>query len=303
MARTDLNLVRILMAVADAGSFQRAAAILGADHNTVGRKIAQLEKQAGVALFQRRSTGVQPTEAGRRLLTAAERVSSAMDDFDRVLITLRHSGTPVTIAAPEGLSSYLLVPQTVGGPVKGTPVLSIPSGVMPRMIFLPGDQRADITILAVSPGDDVPCSPDYNARKLGLMRFKPVAARTYLQTNGTPESMAEMARHPLLSHVGYEILPSFRAYADLTHSSPEGPLMTLSTSSALHRAVMAEAGIGLLPDFSNVLDPQVVVLPFEERMAVEVWLVAHPDTLRLPSVRQAYDGIAAAFHGSAWFRE
>jgi len=303
MMRTDLNLVRILMAVADAGSFQRAAAILGADHNTVGRKIAQLEKQAGVALFQRRSTGVQPTDAGRRLLGAAERVATAMDDFDRVLVTLRHSGGPVTIAAPEGLSSYLLVPQTVGGPVKDTPVLSIPTGAMPRMVFLPADQRADIAIVLVAPGADVPCSADYHVRKLGLMRFKPVAARSYLQANGAPGSMAELADHPLLSHLVYETHPSFRIYADLMHSAAEGPLMTLSTSSALHRAVMAEAGIGLLPDFSNALDHQVMVLPFDERIAVEVWLVAHPDTLRLPSVRQAYDGIAAAFHGSAWFRE
>ncbi len=262
--------------------------------------MAALESAAGVPLFLKRTTGTELTEAGRKLVASAETVMDSLAGFETVLGRLASSAQrPITISAPEGLTSYILAPLASGFAPATTPIRF--AAEMPLLAFLPLGAEADIELLLVQPGAPLQRSSAHVVRKLGLMRFRPAAARSYLEQNGAPQTMAELAKRPILHHAGYSQLQAFSAWADIAAASAAGPLVTVSTSSALHRVTLSGSGISLLPTFSELLDPTVVVLPVGEPLGIEVWSAALPETLRLPTARRAWDVLAAGFHTSVWF--
>ncbi|KJY17604.1 LysR family transcriptional regulator, partial [Streptomyces sp. NRRL S-444] len=63
----DLALLRTFVAVHRAGSFTRAATLLGLSQPAVTSQIRTLERQLGRPLFHRRARGVTPTAVGDEL--------------------------------------------------------------------------------------------------------------------------------------------------------------------------------------------------------------------------------------------
>ena len=63
-----LHDLRVLMAVAQAGSMSKAAALLNTTQPAISRSIAELERTIGVRLLDRSPQGVEPTAYGRALL-------------------------------------------------------------------------------------------------------------------------------------------------------------------------------------------------------------------------------------------
>jgi DNA-binding transcriptional LysR family regulator len=66
--RMKLHDLRILMAVAQAGSMNKAAVFLNMTQSAVSRSIAELERTVGVSLLDRTARGVEPTAYGRAML-------------------------------------------------------------------------------------------------------------------------------------------------------------------------------------------------------------------------------------------
>ncbi|MER5352173.1 LysR family transcriptional regulator [Kitasatospora sp. NPDC002551] len=67
----DLEAVRTFAAVAEAGQFQKAAADLSITQQAVSKRIAALERDLGVRLFDRTPRGAEPTIDGRAFLPHA----------------------------------------------------------------------------------------------------------------------------------------------------------------------------------------------------------------------------------------
>ena len=66
--RMKLHDLHVLMAVVQAGSMNKAAALLNTGQSAISRSIAELEHTIGVRLLDRNPQGVEPTEYGRALL-------------------------------------------------------------------------------------------------------------------------------------------------------------------------------------------------------------------------------------------
>jgi DNA-binding transcriptional LysR family regulator len=66
--RMKLHDLHVLMAVVQAGSMSKAAALLNTTQPAISRSIAELERTIGVRLLERNRQGVEPTEYGRALL-------------------------------------------------------------------------------------------------------------------------------------------------------------------------------------------------------------------------------------------
>ena len=66
--RMKLHDLHVLMAVAQAGSMSKAAALLHTTQPAISRSIAELESVFGVRLLERNRQGVEPTAYGRALL-------------------------------------------------------------------------------------------------------------------------------------------------------------------------------------------------------------------------------------------
>jgi DNA-binding transcriptional LysR family regulator len=78
-----MNQLRHLAALAEHGSYTRAAAALGLTQPSLSRSIQALERNLGARLFDRTRTGVVPTAVGRLVIQRARRVLREATDLER----------------------------------------------------------------------------------------------------------------------------------------------------------------------------------------------------------------------------
>jgi len=74
MDRINMGWLKTFVEVARLEHLGRAAELLGSDQSTVSRKIARLEDEVGVELFERIGRSVRLTQAGTRFVGRAERL-------------------------------------------------------------------------------------------------------------------------------------------------------------------------------------------------------------------------------------
>ncbi len=84
----DLANLNAFIAIAETGSFSEAAERLHLTQPAVSKRIAALEQQLRVRLFDRLGREVKLTEAGRALLPRAYRILSVLEDTRRALNNL-----------------------------------------------------------------------------------------------------------------------------------------------------------------------------------------------------------------------
>jgi DNA-binding transcriptional LysR family regulator len=92
-----LDQLRVLAAIADAGSFSAAARRLRRAQSVISYSVANLELQLGVQLFDRAGRAPTLTEAGRALVADARRVGLLVDEMRARAGALQH-GTEAEIA-------------------------------------------------------------------------------------------------------------------------------------------------------------------------------------------------------------
>ncbi len=85
MSRENLNDLVAFLAVAKERRFTKAAAQLGVSQSALSHTIRRLEERLGLRLLTRTTRSVAPTEAGQRLLRAAE---PRLDEIDAELAAL-----------------------------------------------------------------------------------------------------------------------------------------------------------------------------------------------------------------------
>lgn len=83
-----LNLI-CLLAVAETGSFRKAAQEVGLGQSAVSRRIQRLEEILGVSLFERRQNGAHLTSAGSCFASGAR---SFLEDLEAAVQTARQGG-------------------------------------------------------------------------------------------------------------------------------------------------------------------------------------------------------------------
>jgi DNA-binding transcriptional LysR family regulator len=85
----NLEDLRVFAAVCDAGNLSQVARELGCTQPAVAQRVARLERELGVALLDRGTRGVAPTEAGRLMLRACTDALGALGAAARSLESLR----------------------------------------------------------------------------------------------------------------------------------------------------------------------------------------------------------------------
>lgn len=110
----NIRHLRAMIAVVRSGSVTGAAKLVNLSQPAVTQGLAKLEAQLGIALFERSSGGMEPTEAGRSLAARAElalrlisspRVTSTQM---RAFLALARTGSYAVAAAQTGLSEASL---------------------------------------------------------------------------------------------------------------------------------------------------------------------------------------------------
>jgi len=90
----EVRRMRHVIALADHGSFARAAAALGLSQSALSRSIQSVEREIGSSLFVRTASGVEPTDGGRVFVVRIRQIVQLTEDLDRDLTNQRglHSG-------------------------------------------------------------------------------------------------------------------------------------------------------------------------------------------------------------------
>lgn len=106
----NLNRLAYFAAVVEAGSFTRAAAVLGITKAVVSQQVAKLEEEVGTTLLLRTTRSVQVTEAGRSLhARCAVILRESADAFDELAQGVVAPRGTLRIAAPFDYGSTVVV--------------------------------------------------------------------------------------------------------------------------------------------------------------------------------------------------
>jgi DNA-binding transcriptional LysR family regulator len=100
----DLRHIRYAITIARAGSLRRAATILRIAQPTLSEQLKALEKEVGVEIFTRSSSGVRLTEAGEVFLAQA---TVAVDAFERAMLAARSEERTTRLGVADGLSDVV----------------------------------------------------------------------------------------------------------------------------------------------------------------------------------------------------
>ena len=111
MRETRFAKLSAFVAVADCGSFTKAAAQLGLSTGSLSHTIRELEERLGVPLLNRTTRSVALTAAGERMLT---RLRPLFDEFDAAVDSVnafrdRPAGQ-LRITVPPPVASFVLAP-------------------------------------------------------------------------------------------------------------------------------------------------------------------------------------------------
>jgi DNA-binding transcriptional LysR family regulator len=140
--------LRVLVEIAQAGSFSAAARVLGYTQSAVSRQVAALEATAGQALFERRRDGVVLTPAGARLLPHAARVLDELDAAARDLAAPESRG-PVRVGA-FATAVAGLVPAALASLPRDL-VVTVREGTTPTLTRALRAGTLDLAVLAQTP--------------------------------------------------------------------------------------------------------------------------------------------------------
>jgi DNA-binding transcriptional LysR family regulator len=111
----ELRHLRYFVALADAGSFTRAAEKIFIAQPTLSQQIRRLEEIVGTPLLQRRREGLRLTPAGRLLLDGSRNVLALADQAVSRTRQAAGLGRPrLRVVIPPGLPESLAVPATAG---------------------------------------------------------------------------------------------------------------------------------------------------------------------------------------------
>ncbi len=282
------NRARAFLVTAEEGSFSAAAKALGSTQPTVGRQVAALEEELGVALFERIGNTLSLTPAGEELLTHGRAMAEAATQ-----LSLRAAGQSlalegvVSVGASELVAAFLLPPvlrrlRRAHPGIELDVVASNEASDLQR-------READIAVRNFRP-----TQPELVAKELGSRAARLYAAPGYLERLGDPSSPASYAKAEFLGFDRTETMVRFLSSLGLPVSARNFPLVT---ENHLVQWEMCKQGLGisfLMEDVGDA-EPRVVrVLPKLPPLPIPMWLVSHRELRTGRRYRVVFDLLAEA---------
>lgn len=203
-SETKLDLVdlKVVLTVAECGSFTRAAQKLGITQPAISRRVTALEQSLNARLFRRDGRLFLPTEAGTAF---CERASEVLNMMEQIPMSTMQSAINPRGAVAVGLpptTGELLVPTLVPEYRKAYPevFLRIEQGYVNDLFDMLMEKRIDVAILS---GNFNPAAVDLEPlydHHLGIVY--PAAWQQHSPLDGRPMpqtlTLAEVAQLPLV---------------------------------------------------------------------------------------------------------
>ncbi len=242
--------VRVFLAVAEAGSFTRAAERLGLSQSAISRQMGALEEDLGVTLFHRHARGLVLTEQGELLLKTAREMAERMARAQAALSESRDR--------PAG---HLRVNTTVGlGTVWLASHLAEFCERYPdiTLSLVVTDVDLDLTMREADVAIRLhqPRQPDLVQRRLMTVHTHIYGSKSYFDRYGKPETPEELDHHRLITY-GDETQPPVGSLNWITTAGrdpgderpPRRAVLRINNVYGMLRATERGVGLASLPDY------------------------------------------------------
>lgn len=283
----DWNDLRYLLAVARSVSTAGAARALGVNQSTVVRRVAVLEDELGLRLFDKKRDGYRLTGEGAALLEQANAVESAVMAFLRRAASLDQALTgTLRVTVPEGFPLQVISP-LIEEFHRRHPDLRVNLLVDNRHFNL-GEGQADVALRAGDPRD-----ASLVGRRMVGIAWAVYASRFHVEQHGSPKKPEDLNGRRVIGFDG--ALEDIAVARWLRQVAPEAEITCRCNAFyALLSAAQAGLGLALLP--CHMGDPEkelVRVIGPLPALTDAVWILAHPDLHKTPKVRAFFDFMLA----------
>ncbi|MDR7024952.1 MAG: LysR family transcriptional regulator [Pseudomonadales bacterium] len=253
----DLATLNAFIAIAELGSFSEAAERLHLTQPAVSKRIASLEQQLSVRLFDRLGREVSLTEAGRALLPRAYQILNVLDDTRRALTNLNGeiSGR-LTLATSHHIGLHRLPPLlrafTRAHPQVALDIQFLDSEVAYEEVL---HGRAELAVITLAPETREPV----HAVAVWDDPLDFVAAPEHPLARSQAISLADVAHHPAVFPGGNTF--THHIVRRLFEAQGLTPNIAMSTNYLETIKMMVSIGLAwsVLP--RTMLDDQVARLP------------------------------------------
>ena len=286
-------------AVAESGSFVKAADQLETSKAAISRYVAQLEERLGVRLMQRTTRRQSLTEEGHTFLAHCKDTLALIHDAEEEIQNKRNKPTGlIRINAPLTLGILHLAPLW-GKFMALYPQVRLEVTLADRVVDLV-EEGYDMAVRVAS----LPSST-LISRKLASTSLVVCASPKYLKGKAKPEHPRDLREHSVISY-------SYLATGDeWVFQGPDGPAR-VKTNPKFHTnsgdtcrsAALAHQGIILQPTFLVGQDIQkgdlVALLPQFKSIELGIYAVYPSRKLISPRIRALVDFLAKEFKQTNW---
>lgn len=237
-----LRHLRIFKAIAETGNFTKAAQLLNVTQSAVSHTMHELEDEAGTALFDRLSKGVQLTQSGRLLLEEVTPILSACDNLESHIGSLERTA-PIRIVSSITIATFKL-PQLLRQFNAIWPDIQVEVEVVSaaNAVEILKSGKADIALI-----EGVAPQGPFNCRKFDSYNLQAVCAPDYPIATTRLEPAALCSEKLLLREPGSAIRTVLDSELFLAGCTAH-PTWCSVNSFALIEAAKAGLGITILPE-------------------------------------------------------
>ncbi len=243
-----LEVMSVVIAVTETGSFSAASRRLKTPVATVSRQVAELEERLKAQLFQRSPRRVTLTDAGRSYIDACKRIIEQVDDAERELSgEYRTPKGDLAVTAPWGLGHTHLLPLAVEF-LNAYPEIGLRLVLTDRVVDTI-EENIDVSIRIGT----LPDSSSKIATRIGSIRVVVCGSPPYFKTRGKPKTLADLRGHDCITidDVGAPSTWKF-SKSGRTVVAPIKTRLTVNTSEAAVLAALG--GMGLARVMSYKMD-------------------------------------------------
>ncbi|MFM2035449.1 MAG: hypothetical protein RL459_714 [Pseudomonadota bacterium] len=184
--------MQLFVEVARSSSFRRAAEVLGLPNSTVSRRIAELERDVGLRLFNRSTRRVELTEGGRLYYDNCVRIVQEAELAHQELTQLQAQPSGVIRASTPVDFSVIYLSPLLADFSRRYPGIRFNLDLTPNQADLMGDP-VDVAIRMGPPKDQ-----SLIARPIARLTTILVASPDYLRQRGVPAEPQDLLGHDCL---------------------------------------------------------------------------------------------------------
>ncbi|ANL33336.1 LysR family transcriptional regulator [Rhizobium phaseoli] len=278
----DWEDLRFFAALARHRSLSATARALKFNHATVARRIAALEQNLGVNLFERRADGYALSRQGSAILAETGVMEAAAAAIRDRLDAEDGPRGRVRLTTIRSLADLVLAPN-LAEILDGLPHVELEIVTDIKVASL-AQREADIALRLGHPGDS-----ELSGRRVATIRYG------FFGSKETRNAFDMGDLPPLITYDGESQGVAEARWLD--HNFPDHPVSLRSGSNAVQaQAAASGLGLAMLPLYLAAtvsgLEPVAFATPMPER---ELWMLTPAELAQVPRVRVVLDRLSRLF--------